>query len=540
MGGLAVFCFMDERIATLLQTLQQARELRGADQQRAARRGAWVAELDAPQLAEFLRGVAELPLPLDPAADRLLAAWLSAAVQARRQRLAAQPARGDRGRSDESTTPIERLYLALGTSSHGRSQLLAWLAVGGSTDELRLLARLLVADPPAGDDDVVQALAPLFQRPSAELAAMFPDLLGALAHPPLAAPVLDLANFLTRQQLVARHPAADRAAELIGLLGELIQSLARLEEDPAAFGDSPQELSRRVARGVALAVSLCDALAQIGEPAAIGKLHQALALGHRRVRTEAAAALARLGDEQGVSELVQLAAEPVARLRVLAYADELHLRDKLDPQHATPQARAEAQLCLYLAEPTQYGVPPTSLELIDQRRQFWPGYSEPVECFLFRFQYVVTVEGEGERSFSNIGIAGPLAHAFVADLGDLPVEDIYAAFAGWQAAHDEIREYDVARLSRSEQLEVERLKRRLHDAGFRQIEPLRMGYFFGDKALIAAARRPAEENETAAGVAVADFETTLFFPERSGRRSLGPDEAYCIYKGRKLLKTFNP
>jgi hypothetical protein len=346
--------------------------------------------------------------------------------------------------------------------------------------------------------------------------------------------VLDLANFLLREKLTKRHPAADRAAQLVALLGELVQSLSRLEERPGDAGESPREVSQRIARGVALAVALCDALALIGNEAAIPKLYQALEIGHRRVKTEAAAALARLGEQRGVDELVRLAAEPVARLRVLAYADELGILAKFDPKFASPEARAEAELCVWLAEPTQFGVPPAGFELYDHRRQFWPGFAKPVDCYLFRFQYVVTIEGEGERSFSNIGIAGPLAHAFLADLGDLSPEDIYAAFAGWQAQHEEIREYDVGRLSQSEQLEVERLKRRLHDAGFAHIEPLTMGYFFSEKALVAACVR-----DGAPGVAVVDFQDIAFIPAKSGRRSVGPAEAYCIYKGRKLLKTFN-
>jgi hypothetical protein len=313
----------------------------------------------------------------------------------------------------------------------------------------------------------------------------------------------------------------------------LAQSLSRLEEQPPGAGDSPHELSRRVAQGVALAVSLCDALALIGDRSVVGKLYQALEVRHRRLRTEAAAALARLGEEQGRAELVALAAEPTARLRVLAYANELGLADRIEPQYATPEARAEAELCVWLAEPTQYGVPPTACELFDHRKQQWPGFAAPVDCYLFRFQYVLTVD-ERERSYSNIGIAGPLVHAFVADLGDLPPDDIYAAFAGWQAQHEEIREYDVARLSQSERLEMERLKRRLHDAGFSQIEPQRMGYFFGDKALVATASREGVD-----GVAIADFTDIVFFPTKHRRRPLGVEEAYAIYKGRRLLKAFN-
>ena len=92
----------------------------------------------------------------------------------------------------------------------------------------------------------------------------------------------------------------------------------------------------------------------------------------------------------------------------------------------------------------------------------------------------------------------------------------------------------MARLSKSEQLEVERLKRRIHDAGYEANEPQRMGYFFGEKALVATAQR-----DGVAGVAVADFHDVHWFPQRSSRRPVGVEEAYSIYKGRKLLKAFN-
>lgn len=523
---------MDERQQTLLADLRGADALSAPDWQRSARRGAWLSDWSSEQLAEWLAAIVAIPPPLTEAADKLLTTWLAAAVVEQRRRLRA---------GQQTTEPpaavllpaIEQLYDALGAESKSRGPLLAWLANSTEEDALELLARLLIEDPPSDEADMVQALAPLFQHRRKEAPALFPQLLAALAHPALAAPVLDLANFLTREKIVRKHPAAAQAPQLVELLGNLVQSLEMLEEQPDE-GTSPQELSRKVSRGVALAVSLCDALAQIGDKLAIGKLRQTLAIRHRRVRTEAAAALAVLGDAEGKAQLIQLAAEPVARLRVLAYAKELGLLDQIDPQLTTPVARAEAELCVWLAEPTQYGLPPAVCELYDQRHWRWPGYNEPVDCFLFRFQYVVTVEGEGERSYSNIGIAGPVTHAVLADLSDLPPDDIYALFAGWQAQHEDIREFDVARLSKTEQLEVERLKRRLHDAGFRQIEPQKMGYFFGERALVALVQK-----EGVAGVAVADFADIAFFPKRHSRRPLGVEEAYCIYKGRKLLVAFN-
>jgi hypothetical protein len=453
-------------------------------------------------------------------------------VQAKRQAAAAVEGRSEEDR--RVLTAIESLYEQLGSDSRSRGQLLAWLSSGGSPAELDLLTELLLTLPPENDQDVVQSLAPLFQRHRTEAARLYPRLLNAMSSPALAAPILDLANFLTREKIVAEHPAIGAADELIELLGELVQSLLLLEEQPDRFGDSPRELSRRVARGVALAVSLADALALIGDERAIGKLYQALRVGHRRLRTEAAYALVRLGEQQAADELVRLAAEPVARLRVLAYANELGIAEKVDPQYATGEARAEAELSVWLAEPTQFGVPPSRCELFDHRRQHWPGYHEPVDCYLFRFQYVVSLDEQGPRSFSNIGIAGPLVHAFLADLGELPPDEIYAAFAGWHAQHADIREYDVARLSRSEQLEVERLKRRLHDEGYAAIDPQRMGYFFGEKALVAYAERKGVR-----GVAVVDFSSSaLFYPQR-GSRPLGIDEVYSMYKGRKRLRAFN-
>jgi hypothetical protein len=535
---------MDERLTALLTNLARAAELAGADRARAMRRTAWLAEATGEQLGEFLTAVAQFEEPLNAAGDELLTAALMAVNRRRREAGAWEVGEGLIG-------PVVSLYQQLGGAPLSRGHLLALLAASSEPPVLRAMVELLIAAPPADDALVVQALAPLFRRgtTTAQQAAapqrpgtpqrafpaevLFPRLFDALAHPQLAAPVLDLANFLTREGAASAHPAAPRARQLATLLGEIVQSLARLEESPPEEGASAVELSKRVASQVALAVSLCDALALIGDPEAIGKLNQALALRHRRLRTEAAAALARLGDDDGAGELVKLAEEPVARLRVLAFAQELGLENRIEPQWQAPLARAEAQLAVWLAEPMQFGIPPQKLELFDQRHMFWPGFTGAVDCFLFRYTYSVTVDG-GERSLSNIGIAGPLAHAFLADLADLPPDDIYAAYAGWHAEHEEIREFDVARLSKSERLEAERLARRLHDEGYIAIEPQSMGYFFGDKALIVLAQR-----EGLAGVAIADFQETAFFPHRHSRRPLGPREAYSIYKGRKLLRSFN-
>jgi len=434
-----------------------------------------------------------------------------------------------RGWSAANRDQIVRLYGALGPAHPSRSQLLQMLAATLQAEDLAAFTALLVEDPPRDRNGVGLALGPLFQTKNYDPAPLFPRLLDAVRHSSVAAAIIDLCNYLTREKLMAEHPATPRKGQLIELLGELVQRLARLGETTDVADQRLPEVALQIEESVSLTVALCDACALLGDKNAIGKLHQALDLPHRRLRTEAAAALARFDEEVGREVLTALAAEPSCRLRVLAYAEELGLLDRVELQFQTPVARAEAELALWLAQPTQIGFPPVRLELFDERSQYWPGFADPVGCFLFRFVYPFPA-----GDYSNLGIAGPLTHAFSADLADLSPDDIYAAFAGWQAEHEDIFERDVEVLTDSDRIDVVRLERRLRDAGYEGIQSLQLGSFFGEKMLIARAVRDGQ-----AGIAVADPQDVLWFSSAGKSRPLGGTEACCIYKGRKLLRSFN-
>jgi hypothetical protein len=141
----------------------------------------------------------------------------------------------------------------------------------------------------------------------------------------------------------------------------------------------------------------------------------------------------------------------------------------------------------------------------------------------------------GPQCFSNIGIVGPLTHALTADLGDLPHHDIYALFAGWQAEHEEMFELDVEHLDGSQRAEVARLQRRLCDADYERVRARSLGFFFGEKILLAEARRDETD-----GLAVVDASDVFWYPARKTARPLGAAEVYALYRGRKLLAAFNP
>jgi hypothetical protein len=259
-----------------------------------------------------------------------------------------------------------------------------------------------------------------------------------------------------------------------------------------------------------------------------GKLHQALMLSHRVVRCEAAAALAKLGDKAGIDMLLELAAFPLVRSRALVYLDELGAVDKVESKYTTPVARAEGALVAWLAQPTQFGAAPTQLELIDECRQAWPGFDEPVDCFLFDVGYRA-----GEQGFSTIALAGPSCDLVTADLEDFPPSDIYAIYAGRCAEHEELSEAPASELSPSEQQAWHAERERLIEAGYAQPELAQLGRFFGSEYWVATA-----QHEGRPGVVIGDGQQQHWLAVPAGPRAIGPQEAYWLFKGRLLREGF--
>jgi len=515
---------MDDELRRLLDDLDAFAELDQDSRADCLLRTQWIASAECDSISELLESLeAHAPDVDELAAVQLLDAVLS------------QLATRFRGAEHQLTSAIRHkictLYSTLGEDSRVRHHLLSALTAAATEEDLHKFAELIVTDPPS---DATHAAIPFFpllnrQRPL-KVSAILPRILDGIQHPQAAAPILDLANFAAREGLTEIHPARDRRTELEKLLGALTERLGRLEEHPEEMADSFTQLRNMVSDSVSLTVSLCDALSLIGNPESTPKLFQALELGHRRVRVEAAFALAKLGEQAGTSALIELAEEAPVRLRVLAYADELGLLDDIPTEHQTEAARAEAELVSYLAGPTQMGMAPNECELVDHRVQFWPGEEEATDCFLFRYSYELP-----QGSYSNIGIAGPLAFSLTADLGDLSPDSIYAAYAGWQAKHDEIYEINFDRLDARQLQQAQRFIEVLNAEGYQDIQPFRLGWFFGEQALLAVASRDGVQ-----GSVVADNNGVYWYAAGGQRRPLGPDEAYYIYKGRKLLRSFNP
>lgn len=422
---------------------------------------------------------------------------------------------------------LVRLYRGLPPESSLRRHLLRALAAAASDAALRSFAELLINDPPARGEDAALACVPLFQYPASAV-ALFPRLLDALGRPATAALVLDLANHLVHRGIVAEHPAQSRRGELIALLGGLVEGLRRLEENPSKAAASASELQRQLADSIALVAPLCEALALIGDPAAIGKLYQVLSLSHRRLRVIAARSLARLGEKAGIDALVELAAEPVVRPLVLESLQELDELPRVEPRYRSSAGRAEGEMAAWLANPTRFGLPPVELELVDSARLPWPGYEEEVECFLFRFEYHLP---QGE--FSGVGIAGPVTHALYADLEDLPPDDIYAIYAGWSVEHPEISETPAEALNSQQQEQWECLRSEWEEQGYSDVHLVKLGHFLGEELHVATGTK-----EGRSGILIGGDHTLHWFPTIASSRPLGPTEVYWQFIGHRILRVF--
>lgn len=420
-------------------------------------------------------------------------------------------------------------YRSTGVSSAARRDWLVRLANDGRAAALATFAELVASDPPASVEDVLVAFAPLLRKPSAlPVEALFPRLLDATVHLSVAAIVLDVANHYVRTGRLRPHPANDRSAKLAALFESVAIRLEKLPKTPP--GDAAEwEAQRRAAEeGFALLISLCDTLALVGDRSVCDPLRAALDLPHRRLRTEVAAALARLGQSDGIDALAQMTAEPVVRTRAIAYLEELGLGDQVPAEYRSAIARAEGQLAQWLAAPLQFGIGPHEIELVDRRTQSWPGFDEPVECFLFRYAYRA---GQGE--LAGIGIVGPLVYAAPCGADELGVDDLYALFAGYHAEHESIGETPFAEAPGVERGMVEALVRELGE-DYAEVVPVAVGRFFGERHIVFTATRNGGR-----GTLVLDAGEPHWYAAGDLRSPLGATQAYQIHKGRKLLRAFN-
>lgn len=416
-----------------------------------------------------------------------------------------------------------------GEHAMSAAHLVQMLAIQADEDSLAALAKCLDETPPGTWQAIAVGLSPLWNADGETLLAVFHELGDSLMQASVLSVVLDLAGHAVRSEKLEQHPWASRGDQFAKLLHSVVGQLRTLQADPGKFGDDVNTVQTALHDGVALAIALCDALGLIGHKAAEEELNEALELSHRRIQTEAAGALARLGSDVGKKHLVELAKDRVARQRAVAYAEELGCIEMVDAECRSASALAESQLAGWLSEPTQFGIAPSGMELLETRTMYWPSFEEPRECFLFRYWFNFPA-----GKVSNIGIAGPVHHAFSADLQSLGHDDIYAAFAGWHADHEDIFEVPSHLLNTAQRREADKLVDRAAELEIVELQLEALAFFLGSVAIVA--RGHVDDSEV---TLVLDGQECLRMPRSDQPGSLTSDIVLSIYRGRKLLRSFN-
>jgi hypothetical protein len=302
---------------------------------------------------------------------------------------------------------------------HTEGPLLRTLLANPIPSAMALGVDLLVESPPHAWQDSSLAISTLVQTFPWDVAIVFPRLLES-TDPAVLAPALDLANLLFLQRGVTPHPGKERFEMLLALLGGVVSRLELMEEDPQHFSTSVSEIQRILFDSISLTISLCHTMALLGDSRAIGKLNQAMDLGHRRIRAEAAFALAKLGEASAVDCLLELALDDATRPRVLHYVRELGFADRIEPEWESDEARARSMLALQLSQPEWFAVAPQRIELVDRREIAIPGLQGPQPCFLFHYEYDF-----GLQRIANIGFSGPFVFLFSTCILDWDMEQIY-------------------------------------------------------------------------------------------------------------------
>ena len=511
-----------DQIRSLMPATAQPNE-QAAPQEAAAQIARWIAETSEEMASNTLNVVLSVDAETRAASTNIASAALVGII--RRLHTKQSPKINEKILSE-----FRRVYLESAALPGFQSLLLRALIAANTSASLALFADLLVSNPAPNTRLCVEIFGDLLKLDGTHTEALFPKFLDGLNNRELAAFVLDYANYVFRSNIIDPHPAKEKAAELTSLLSTLAERLGKLQDSKPESDEDATNIGKQVTEAVSLGIPLCDALACIGDTNAIGSLNKTLQVEHRRLRVEAAAALSKLGVEDAKQLLASMAAEPVERLRVLAYAEELEILDDVDEEFSNIVARAEAEFVTYLAQPNQFGIAPQHVELIDQREQAWPGYEEPRNCYLFQFVYQFEM---GE--YTNIGIAGPLVRAIQPSLTNFSYDDVYAIFAGWHVDHPDIIPIEADRTVGNDQVYLNRMLDSLTSSEeYQEVHPVLLGKLLDQNALIASAQRNEET-----GWVIVNEDSISWLPLGSPNAPLSAEDSFHLFVGRSLLRSFN-
>lgn len=159
------------------------------------------------------------------------------------------------------------------------------------------------------------------------------------------------------------------------------------------------------------------------------------------VRMEAAWALAKTGNSQGLGRLSTLCLDVNYSVTAQKYLTELNREDQIPSAAQNTDFLAIAEMANWLAHPMEFGQPPDEVELVDSRELFWPPTNDIRRLWLVRYVYSDDNFGESNAGF---GLVGSVTFALFGEATqDLSPEDVYGLHCCWELeANDDPRAPD--------------------------------------------------------------------------------------------------
>jgi hypothetical protein len=221
--------------------------------------------------------------------------------------------------------------------------------------------------------------------------------------------LLDLANTLSRQKRLPKHPFDTRAGRM------RLERWLR-DSDPKNFSH---------------AHSAAAALPFIAAEGRNSLAAQAMDHSDPGVQMEAAWASAYCGSTAGLTFLVRMCTDPNHSLAARRYLDELGKSDRVPPQALEPNFEAMAQMCNWLAHPNEFGAPPTDITLYDTRELNWLPTNDRRRVWLFKYTY--TGRNPDGSDEVGLGMVGSITFALFGETtADMSPEDAYGVHCCWE------------------------------------------------------------------------------------------------------------
>lgn len=260
------------------------------------------------------------------------------------------------------------------------------------------------------EDTLWQTVFALFDHEHPYAIELVESLQEPLPHGFIAVALLDCANGLALRGKSFRHPFESEAGR-------------SLLEEYLTGSDS---------RWYSYAHSATAALPFLA-PEARGRL-MALALDHSstRVQLEAAWASTKLGSKSGLKLLKRSCLDPRRAGVARAYLDELGLEAEIPEGAWEPDLLAQAELCLWLSHPHEFGEAPTEIEIVDTRRINWLPTDDERQVWILRYRYEDAPAEEG-RPNEGLAMVGSITYALHGECPKtLPPEEVYALHCCWE------------------------------------------------------------------------------------------------------------